>query len=90
MYEMIVVFAHWCPKCNMMMSIVDDIEVDYAETLRIQRIDAEKHPEVMEQYQIEIVPTFIISFQLSEIGRMAGLISEDTFRHRIETLIQRK
>lgn len=90
MYEMIVVFAHWCPKCNMMMPLVDEIENDYAETLQIQRIDAEEHPNVMEQYQIEIVPTFIIEIMGNEVGRMVGMIGEEIFRRRIDEMIQKR
>ena len=88
MWEMVVVFAHWCPKCNMMLPIVDDIEKDYIACMKVVRIDAEEHPEVMELYEIELVPTFIIKHDEKEVVRMAGLIGEETLRERIENTLK--
>ena len=42
---LIVLFAHWCPKCNMMMPVVDEIEEVYKEQLEVVRIDIEKETE---------------------------------------------
>ena len=36
---LIVLFAHWCSKCNMMMPVVDEIEEVYKEQLEVVRID---------------------------------------------------
>ena len=88
MYELIVLFAHWCPKCNMMMPIVEDMEKDYVGILHIQKIDVEEHPEAMEAYGIEIVPTFLIMHHKQEIGRMSGLIGEKILRGRIEAVVK--
>ena len=60
MSEMIVVFAHWCPTCNMMMPIAKEVAEDYRERLKVEWIDVEKHPDVLKIYQIQIIPTFII------------------------------
>lgn len=84
--KMVVLHAQWCPKCNMMMSIVDEVEVCYKEKLEIIRIDIEEKPDAMMEYSAEIVPTFILYQNESEIGRMAGLIGEKIFYQRIESL----
>ena len=85
--KMLVLFAHWCPKCSMMMPIVDELEVYYGEKLQVLRIDVEKEPEKMEEYQAEIVPTFILFMEEQEVGRMAGMIGEKTLYHRIDTVL---
>lgn len=84
MLEMIVVFAHWCPICNMMLPIVEEIETEYLERVKVIWIEFDKHPEVVEQYKIEIVPTFIILRENTEVARMAGMIGENILRKRIE------
>lgn len=86
---MLVLFAHWCPKCNMMMPIVDELENDYKGKLQVLRIDIEKNPEAMEEYKAVIVPTFIFYKQVSgsdeiEVGRMAGMIGEKVMYQRID------
>lgn len=85
--KMIVLYAHWCPKCNMMMPIVDELEMHYVKEMKVLRIDVEKEPEQMEKYQAEIVPTFIIFVEDEEVGRMAGMIGEKTLYRRIDAVL---
>lgn len=84
---LIVLFAHWCPKCNMMMPVVDEIEQVYKEQLEVVRIDIEKETEIAKDYSIQIVPTFVIMKQGNEVMRMAGIIGEEILKKRIETVI---
>ena len=86
--KMIVLFAHWCPKCNMMMPIVDEVEVYYGERLQVVRIDVEKEPEKMEEFEAEIVPTFILFREEQEVGRMAGMIGEKFVYERIDSVFE--
>lgn len=86
--KMVVLFAHWCPKCNMMMPIVDEVEDHYGEKLQVVRIDVEQDPGVMEEYGAEIVPTFVLYRDDCEMGRMAGMIGEKVIYERISTLFQ--
>ena len=84
---LIVLFAHWCPKCNMMMPVVDEIEEVYKEQLEVVRIDIEKETEIAKDYRIQIVPTFVIMKQGNEVMRMAGIIGEEILKKRIEAVI---
>lgn len=86
--KMIVLFAHWCPKCNMMMPIVDEVEEYYGERLQVVRIDVEKEPEKMEEFEAEIVPTFILFRNEHEVGRMAGMIGEKFVYERIDSVFE--
>ena len=85
--KMLVLYAHWCPKCSMMMPIVDELEMHYVGKLQVTRIDVEKEPEQMEICQAEIVPTFIIFREEKEVGRMSGMIGEKTLYRRIDAIL---
>ena len=84
---LIVLFAQWCPKCYMMLPVVDEIEEVYKEQLEVVRIDIEKETEIAKDYSIQIVPTFVIMKQGNEVMRMAGIIGEEILKKRIETVI---
>lgn len=86
--RMVVLFAHWCPKCSMMMPIVEEIEDEFHDKLEVQRIDVELEPEMMEIYETEIVPTFVVIKEKEELGRMTGLIGEKMFKERLCQLLQ--
>jgi len=84
---LIVLFAHWCPKCSMMMPVVDEIEQTYKDRLKVVRVDIEKESELAKDYGIQVVPTFVIMKENEEVMRMAGIIGEKILKERIDTAI---
>lgn len=84
---LIVLFAHWCPKCSMMMPVVDEIEQTYKDRLKVVRVDIEKESELAKDYGIQVVPTFVIMKEDKEVMRMAGIIGEKILKERIDTAI---
>ena len=86
--KLLVLFAHWCPKCNMMMPIVDELEIHYGQRLQVIRIDVEKETDKMEEYGVEIVPTFILFRDEREVMRMAGLLGEEKVYARIDAPLE--
>lgn len=84
---LIVLFAHWCPKCSMMMPVVDEIEQTYKDRLKVVRVDIEKESELAKDYGIQVVPTFVIMRENKEVMRMAGIIGEKILKERIDTAI---
>ncbi len=84
--KMVVLFAEWCPKSNMMMPLVDEIEKYYGEKLMILRIDVDQNPEAAVYYEVELVPTFVLYKEGREMGRMVGMVGEKAMYQRIEEL----
>lgn len=69
------------------MPIVDEMEEYYMGKIQIFRIDVEKKPEMMERYEAEIVPTFILFQNEKEVLRMQGLIGEKNVYKRIDAAL---
>ena len=74
----------------MMLPIVDELEMEFLGEWKIRRIDIEKQPDEATNYDIEIVPTFILQKDGNEIGRMAGMIGEETLKRRLKDLVERR
>ena len=66
-----------------MLPIVEEIEKDFFDKVTMTWIDIDTYPDVIEQYNIQIVPTFIILREQIEVVRMAGMIGENVLRKRI-------
>ena len=81
---LLVLFATWCPKCHMMLPVVDDLEAEFAAAWNVVRIDIEKNPEMIERYDVQIVPTFVLIKDGEPVGRMAGMLGEETLRSRLK------
>ena len=81
--QLLVIYAHWCPVCNMMMPIVEEMEADNLERLQVTKIDVDTQPDVYEIYGIQTIPTFIIYRKQQEVGRMSGMIGEEILKERV-------
>ena len=85
---LIVLFAHWCSKCNMMMPIVEEIAQEYKDVLRVTKIEVENENEDLQKnYGVDIVPTFLIQKDGKELGRMSGLIDKKLMLRRIFSVL---
>lgn len=80
---LVVFFAAWCPKCNMMLPLVDEIEKDFAGKLKVIRLDAEKYEKLTKECGIEIVPTFLLFSHGEALGIMSGILSGKVLKDRI-------
>lgn len=86
--ELVVIFGNWCAKCNMMMPIVEEIELEYKDVLRVTKIEVENENEDLQKnYGVDIVPTFLIQKDGKELGRMSGLIDKKLMVKRIFSVL---
>lgn len=86
--ELVVIFGHWCPKCNMMLPVVGEIEAECSDILYVTRVEVEdEYADLPKQYGIELVPTFIIRKDQEELARMSGVIDKKTMIRRIISVI---
>ena len=53
--QLLVIYAHWCPVCNMMMPIVEEMEADNLERLQVTKIDVDTQPDVYEKMISNVV-----------------------------------
>ena len=82
--QVIVVYARWCPICNMMKPMLEEVFEDFETMLEVDWVDVDAHPEAYEQYEVEVIPTLICYCEGDEVMRMAGLIGERNLRERIK------
>lgn len=53
-------WAEWCGPCRMIAPIVDQIATEQEGNLRVGKLDADEHQEILMQYGIMSIPTLIL------------------------------
>lgn len=71
----------WCGPCKAMAPIVTEA----ANSLDIQKIDAEMNPDLARQYDIRTVPTFVFLKNGQEVGRRSGAMRKADFDNLANT-----
>lgn len=82
----VMFYASWCSKCAMMKPIAEEMERYFRKNVEFFEIDYEKSSSLSEQYQIDIVPTFLCFQNGTCIGIFQGLMNETTFSKRLQKI----
>jgi len=80
--EVIDFWATWCGPCKLMNPILDEVEKENPD-LTITRIDIDSDKDMVEQYNIQSVPTYIILKDGKEVDRIIGAKPKFSFLKRV-------
>ena len=68
-------FADWCGKCAMMEDVVDLVAANCGGVLKVCQIEIEDSADLAEQFQVEIVPTFVIFKNGEPVSAASGVLN---------------
>ena len=69
--------AVWCAPCKKMSPTIDRIMKEYAEKVKVEKIDVEANKQLQTNYGIQSVPGLIIFKNGTEVWRHAGIMEYD-------------
>jgi thioredoxin len=74
-------YADWCGPCQMMTPILEKVNLQLKDQLRIVKIDTEKYTELASRYGIAALPTLVLFKQGQPVDRIEGVM-------QVEQLVQ--
>lgn len=78
-------FATWCPHCQRMMPIVEQIKELLGDTVPVVQLDIDKNQAAAQQAGVEGVPTFIIYKNGQEMWRHSGEIDGNDLLAKVQS-----
>ncbi|MDZ8183937.1 MAG: thioredoxin [Nostoc sp. ChiSLP02] len=66
-------YAEWCGPCQMMVPILEQVNAQLKDRLRIVKIDTEKYTQLASQYQIYALPTLVLFKKGEPVERIEGV-----------------
>jgi len=81
MTEAITLFdfwAAWCGPCKVMHPIVEEIEKNFADKIKVIKVDVDdpNNREIVEKYQIGAMPTYVIEKKGQVVNSFVGAQSK--------------
>lgn len=77
-------WARWCDPCLAMHPVLDELEAEFGERIRVVRIDVDKSTDLAVEMKVLGVPMFMIYKNGRELWRQAGKVSKKNLRKAIE------
>ena len=83
-YLLIEFYAGWCGTCRSVTRMLQHL--DTKNVINIARIDIDRHPHLVDQYQVLGVPLIVLTYRRAEIKRFGGSINYQEFKEWISTV----
>lgn len=65
--------ADWCPPCQMIAPVLEQIAADEVRRLRVVTVDVDENPVVADLYQVTSMPTLVLFRGGQEVARIQGV-----------------
>ncbi|MBE0409061.1 MAG: thioredoxin [Anaerolineales bacterium] len=76
--------AVWCGPCKMIEPIVEQIAKDWAEHLKVVRLDVDTSPQLAINYQVMGVPTLMLFINGETKERLTGYQPKDRITDKLK------
>ncbi|MDD6280283.1 MAG: thioredoxin family protein [Muribaculaceae bacterium] len=85
--SLIEFYATWCPHCQAMQPIVDQIKEVVAGKIDVYQLDIDKNGDAAENEEVEATPTFIIYRDGREVWRQSGEMDGEVLLSRLKSFM---
>lgn len=77
MVELLDFYADWCGPCVAMKPVIEELEKEMADTVKITKIDVDQKQEEASKYGVMSIPTYVILKDGKEVDRFIGANSKE-------------
>lgn len=80
-------YATWCPHCQRMAPVVDDIKALFDGRAQVYQFDIDQNDALASSLEVESIPTFIIYRDGQEMWRTSGELPAETLSSKLEQYV---
>ena len=70
-------FATWCGPCKMMAPVVAQLAEEYKGSVKVGKLDIDQNVDIVAQYKIMSVPTFLVIKDGEVVKKLIGAASKE-------------
>lgn len=86
--EFIDFFAPWCGPCRLMAPVMEEIEKEYKDKIKISKINIDENQEEASKYQVMSIPTILILKDGKVANQLIGMQQKEAIVEAINTAIK--
>ncbi|NJO77228.1 MAG: thioredoxin [Cyanobacteria bacterium RM1_2_2] len=78
-------YAPWCGPCQMMAGILEQVNAQMKQQVRIVKINTENYPQLASQYQVRSLPTLVLFMEGEPALRIEGVLPADKLMQKLRS-----
>jgi thioredoxin len=79
-------YATWCGPCQMMAGILEEVNAEMKDSVKIVKIDTDKYPDLATQHHVYSLPTLVMFKGGQPVDRIEGVVSAKQLVQKLQTL----
>ena len=80
-------YATWCGPCQMMARILEQVNQQMRQQVKVVKIDTDKYPQLATQYGVQALPTLVLFKQGQPVERIEGVLPSEQLIQRLQALV---
>ncbi|MBD2461058.1 thioredoxin [Oscillatoria sp. FACHB-1407] len=80
-------YAPWCGPCQLMAKILEQVNAQLKDRLRVVKINTDNYPDLATQYQVYALPTLVLFKQGQPVDRIEGVLQADQLIQHLQALV---
>jgi thioredoxin len=85
---MIDFYADWCGPCKMVAPVLEELQKEYGDKLRIYKVDTEQEQELAGMFGIQSIPSLLFVPVDGQPQMAMGALPKDTFEKAITDVLK--
>ncbi len=81
-------YATWCGPCQLMASILEEVNLKMGDRIQIVKIDTDKYEELALKWHIYALPTLVLFKKGQPVDRIEGVLNSTDLITRLESFLQ--
>ena len=81
-------WAEWCGPCRMVGPIVEEIAKEYADKLKVGKLNVDQNGQTAAKYGIMSIPSLLIFDQGKVVDQIVGAAPKKQFVERIDKVVK--
>ena len=80
-------WAEWCGPCKMIAPVLAEVAEEYADKLKVVKLDVESNPDTAPKYNVKGIPTLILFKNGTVEAKKVGVLSKSQLAAFIDSII---
>lgn len=80
-------YADWCGPCKMLAPIVEDLAAEYADRIKIGKLNVDQNTETAAKYGVQSIPTLILFKGGDAVKTVVGLQSKAALTQLLDSVL---
>ncbi len=70
-------WAPWCGPCKMLAPVVEEVAAEFADKLKVVKVNTDNAPQTATKFGISAIPTLILFKNGEVVDRVMGVLSKE-------------